>query len=406
MPELSVNPPLSKNTPFKLFWVVRLFSGIAFQMIAVAVGWQIYAITGNVFYLGIVGLVQFLPMFLLTLAVGHAADRYNRKLIICFCQIIQAAGVLFLAAGSFSGWLTKESILITVAAIGAARAFEGPTMSAIMPGLVSEKQFPRATSLAATSMQTSFIIGPALGGILYTAGPGVVYIVSGILLLSACFAILCIKHVHKTTNREPATLKSVFAGISFIRRKPEILGAISLDLFAVLLGGATALLPAFAHDILNTGPWGLGLLRSAPAAGALIMSVFITLRPLRHGVGKRMFAAVGIFGLATVIFAVSRSFWLSLGMLAILGAADMISVVIRSSLVQIKTPDEMRGRVSAVNSMFIGTSNQLGEFESGLTASWFGLVPAVLIGGIGTIAVVLIWMRLFPGLRDADKIEK
>ena len=398
--------PLGENTSFKLFWGGRMFSGMAYQMNAVAVGWQIYAITGKVFFLGLVGLAQFLPMFLLTLAVGHAADRYNRRVIVFLCQLTQAACALFLALGSFGGWLTKESILLTVTALGAARAFEGPTMSALMPGLVTEEQFPKAAALAASSMQTSFIIGPALGGVLYALGPGLVYSVSGGLLLAAAISVFLISHVHKSPKREPATLRSVFAGISFIRHKPEVLGAISLDLFAVLLGGATALLPAYAKDILRTGPWGLGLLRSSPAVGALLMSLYLLVRPLRARVGKIMFAAVGVFGLATILFALSRSFWLSLSALVVLGAADVISVVVRASLVQLKTPDNMRGRVSAVNSMFIGTSNQLGEFESGVTAAWFGLVPAVLIGGAGTILVVLLWMRLFPELLNADKIEK
>jgi MFS family permease len=345
-------------------------------------------------------------MFLLTLPVGNVADRYNRRLIVCACQIMQAAGVVFLAAGSHGGWLTKVSILAVVAAMGASHAFENPTMNALMPGLVDDKEFPRAAAVAASSMQTSFIIGPALGGVLYAFGAAVVYISAGALLVAACLMIFLIKHIHNVRDHEAATLKSVFAGISFIRGKPEVLGAISLDLFAVLLGGATALLPVFARDILKTGPWGLGILRSAPAAGALIMSLFLSFRPLNNKVGKKMFVAVVIFGLATILFALSKSFWLSAATLVVLGGADVISVVIRSSLVQMKTPDNMRGRVSAVNSMFIGTSNQLGEFESGLTASWFGTVPAVMIGGIGTLVVVALWMRFFPALLNADKIEK
>ena len=383
-----------------------MFAGIAYQMISVAVGWQIYALTGQVFYLGLIGLAQFLPMFLLTLAVGHAADRYNRKVIICSSLLAQTAGIAFLAAGSFAGWLTKEEILLMVVALGAARSFVNPTMNALMPGLVSEAEFPRAAAVAASSMQAAFIIGPALGGLLYAFGAGAVYGISALLVLASSVMVLFISHVHSTAKREPATLKSVFAGISFIRNKPEVLGAISLDLFAVLLGGATALLPAYARDILKTGPWALGLLRSAPAAGALLMSLFLSVRPLKGGVGKIMFRAVAVFGLVTMVFAVSRNFFLSLAALAVLGAADVISVVIRSSLVQLKTPDNMRGRVSAVNSLFIGTSNQLGEFESGVTAAWFGLVPAVLVGGAGTLLVVLLWMRFFPELLNADKIEK
>jgi MFS family permease len=394
------------NVPFRCFLAGRTFSGIAYQMISVAVGWQIYAITGQVFYLGLVGLAQFLPMFLLTLPVGHAADRYNRRLIICSCQLLQAAGVALLAAGSFGGWLTKEALLLIVVFLGAARAFEGPTMSAIMPGLVTAEEFPRAAAVAASSMQTAFIIGPAAGGLLYAFGAGIVYTVSAALLFLAAAAIFLIRHAHAVPRREPVTMQSVFAGISFIRHKPEVLGAISLDLFAVLLGGATALLPAYAKDILHTGPWGLGLLRSSPAAGALLMSLFLSFRPLRKNVGRIMFSGVGVFGAVTMVFALSRSFFLSMAALVLLGAADVISVVVRSSLVQIKTPDNMRGRVSAVNSLFIGTSNQLGEFESGVTAAFFGLVPAAVLGGAGTLVVVLLWMKLFPELLNADKIEK
>ena len=395
-----------KNASFRLFLLGRMFSGIAYQMTSVAVGWQIYAITGQVFYLGLVGLAQFLPMFLLTLVVGHTADRYNRRLIICTCQTLQACGALFLAVGSFHGWLTKEAILLTVMAMGAARSFENPTMNALFPGLVTAEEFPRAAAIAASSMQTAFIIGPALGGVLYVFGAGLVYSLVCLLVFAAAAMVFFISHPHATPRLEPVTLQSVFAGISFIRHKPEVLGAISLDLFAVLLGGATALLPAYAKDILHTGPWGLGLLRSSPAAGALLTSLYLSFRPLKRNVGRIMFKGVAVFGFVTMVFAVSRNFFLSMAALIVLGAADVISVVVRSSLVQLKTPDNMRGRVSAVNSLFIGTSNQLGEFESGTTAALFGLVPAALIGGAGTVVVVLLWMKFFPELLNADKIEK
>jgi MFS family permease len=255
-------------------------------------------------------------------------------------------------------------------------------------------------------MQTATIVGPALGGFLYVAGPAVVYAAAGVLFLAASVFIALIRIERVPSKHEPVSIRSLFAGISFIRSRKEILGAISLDLFAVLLGGATALLPIYARDILVTGPWGLGLLRSAPAVGALTMSVFLARRPLRHHVGRSMFIAVAVFGTATIIFALSTSFILSLISLVVLGASDVISVVIRHSLVQIETPDEMRGRVSAVNSMFIGTSNQLGEFESGITASLFGVVPAVLIGGISTIIIVIMWMRFFPQLARIDSLDR
>ena len=373
-------------------------------MQAVAVGWQIYALTGSTWYLGLVGLAQFLPMFLLTLAVGHVADRYDRRRIAALCQLVQGAALALLAAGSYHGVLGKEVILIIVFVAGAARAFEGPTMQALVPGLVPAELIPRASAWSASANQTASIVGPALGGVLYALGPTTVYATAGALFLAASSCIATIRLARVPKPREPVTLTSLFAGISFIRSRPEILGAISLDLFAVLLGGATALLPVYARDILSTGPMGLGLLRTSPALGALAMSVFLARTPLRHRVGRIMFTSVFIFGLGTIVFALSTSFTLSILALIVLGGADVISVVIRSSLVQIETPDEMRGRVSAVNSMFIGTSNQLGEFESGATAALFGTVPAVLIGGIGTLVVVLVWMRLFPKLAQVDTL--
>jgi len=371
----------------------------------VAEGWQIYALTRSAFYLGMVGLVQFLPMVLLTLVVGHVADRYNRRLIITICQVIEGAGVLVLAAGSHAGWLNKESILLIMFLLGAVRAFEGPTLQALMPNLVAGDLFPRAAAWVASVTQSAVMIGPALGGFLYVYGPTTVYSIIGLLFLSASLLILLLHYEPNAGVRHQFDLKSLFAGIAFIRSKPEILGAISLDLFAVLLGGATALLPVYAREILFVGPLGLGFLRAAPAAGALLMSIFLARRPFQGRVGKTMFGAVMVFGVGTIAFGISRSFVLSILALIILGAADIISVVIRATLVQLKTPDEMRGRVSAVNLLFIGTSNQLGEFESGLTASWFGVVPSVLIGGLGTMVVAGLWMRLFPALRKADRLE-
>jgi MFS family permease len=278
-------------------------------------------------------------------------------------------------------------------------------MQALMPNLVTAELFPRAAAWFASATQTAVVIGPAIGGFLYIFGPTSVYFAIGLLFLAASLLVVLVQARQASPKVDRADLQSLFAGIAFIRSKPEILGSISLDLFAVLLGGATALLPIYAREILNVGPVGLGILRAAPAVGALLMSVLLARRPLRHRVGQIMFMAVTVFGIATIGFAVSTSFVLSIAMLIILGAADVISVVVRSALVQLRTPDEMRGRVSAVNSMFIGTSNQLGEFESGLTASWFGTVPSVLIGGIGTIIVAAIWMRLFPALLNADRLE-
>lgn len=374
-------------------------------MLAVAVGWQIYALTKSPFFLGLVGLAHFLPMFLLTLIVGQAADRYERKKILSLCQFLQGAGAFVLAAGSYGGWLNKESILTIVFLFGAARAFELPTGQALMPNLVSRELLSRAIAWSTSFTVSAFIAGPALGGFLYAAGPFAAYMVMGALFWGASLIVSFIQVETSTLGREATGLQSVFAGIGFIRSKPEILGAISLDLFAVLLGGATALLPVYAREILSVGPWGLGILRSAPAVGALLMALNLANNPIRHKMGRTMFVAVIIFGAATTGFAVSTSFILSLGMLVILGAADVVSVVIRQSLVQMRTPDAMRGRVSAVNYLFVGTSNQLGEFESGVTAAWLGVVPAVLLGGLGTICVSLIWMRLFPSLLRADTPE-
>ncbi|WP_129127303.1 MFS transporter [Geomonas oryzae] len=404
--DTDMQPPQSVlgHEPFRLFWLARVCSSVALQMQAVAVGWQIYALTGSVFYLGLVGLAQFLPMFMLTLAVGHVADRYDRRRIAGACQVLEGAALFVLALGTWMGWLQKEGILAVVFVAGALRAFEGPTMLTLVPWLVPQHLIPRAQAWSASANQTASIAGPALGGLLYALGPTTVYGTAAALFFCASFLLSRIKVERAPAKREPATLTSLFAGIAFIKSRQEILGAISLDLFAVLLGGATALLPVFARDILHTGPLGLGLLRAAPALGALAVSLFLARNPLGGRVGRTMFASVFVFGAATIVFGLSSSFTLSMAALAVLGAADIVSVVIRSSLVQIETPDEMRGRVSAVNSMFIGTSNQLGEFESGVTAALFGTVPAVLIGGVGTMLVVLLWMRLFPRLLAVDRL--
>jgi MFS family permease len=398
-------PSVLRHRPFTLFWLARLSTTIAFQMQAVAVGWQVYDQTKSAFDLGLVGLAQFVPAVLLTLLVGHAADRYDRRLIVRVCQVIEGLAAATLAIGSAMGWLNTNAIFAIIFVVGAARAFEAPTMHALVPGLVPPSLLARAVAWSASANQTATITGPALGGFLYAIGPTTVYSTSAVLFLTASLSIALIRIARAAAIRAPVTLSSVFAGLAFIRGRPAVLGAISLDLFAVLLGGATALLPIYARDILETGPWGLGLLRSAPAIGALAMAVFLARRPLGGKVGRTMFAAVAVFGLATILFALSKSFVLSLAVLAVLGSSDAISVVIRNALVQLETPDEMRGRVSAVHSLFVGTSNQLGEFESGITAAWFGTVPAVLIGGIGTLIVVLIWMRVFPELRRFDRLE-
>jgi MFS family permease len=394
---------------FKKFWSARACTSLAFQMQGVAVGWQIYSITHSAFYLGLVGLAQFLPMFCLTLVVGHVADRYNRRRIILICQIIEGLAAAALAIGSIKGIHTKESILAIVFILGSSRAFEGPTLQALLPSLVTKSNLPRAFAWSSSAFQIASIAGPAIGGFLYSVHASVVYGLASCLFLTASIMIFSIPTTSASAQKKkkaPITAESVLAGIRYIKHKPIILGSISLDLFAVLFGGATALLPVFASDILHTGPWGLGLLRSAPSIGALAMSFYLIYHPLRREVGKKMFLAVALFGAMTIVFGLSQFFLLSLAALIILGAADMISVVIRQTLVQLGTPDAMRGRVSAVNSMFIGTSNQLGEFESGVTAALFGTVPAVVIGGAGTLLVVGLWARLFPELRKADRLKR
>lgn len=396
---------LSGHRPFVFFWFARVFSAIALQIFVVAVGWQIYALTGSAFSLGLVGLVQFLPILLLTLAVGHVADRYDRRAIVRICQAIMGGAVAVTALANFGGWLHPAGIFCAAAVIGASRSFEHPTMTALLPKLIDASLLPKAAAATASAMQTAFIIGPVIGGLLYTASPTAAYAVAASFFLSAAFFSALIDSRLTSSGPHPGSRDSLFSGITYIRSNPAILGAISLDLFSVLLGGAAALLPIYARDILHTGPWGLGVLRSAPAVGALFMSFILARRPVRNRIGHRMFAAVIVFGIATIIFGVSRSLILSLGALVALGAADVVSVVIRIPLVQIVTPDRMRGRVSAVNSLFVGTSNQLGEFESGVTAALFGTVPAVMIGGFGAIAVALVWMRLFPQLRNADRFE-
>jgi MFS family permease len=312
---------------------------------------------------------------------------------------------LTLFIGSSTDSVTREMIFILAFALGASRSFEMPATQALLPTIVPSALFPRAVASAQSAQQSATIVAPALGGFLYAFGSSWVYGPTVVLYVIACTLMLSLPARQTALNTGKATLDSLMAGIRFIRSRPDVLGAISLDLFAVLLGGATALLPVFAKDILLTGPWGLGLLRSAPAVGALGMSLWLAHFNVERNVGRVMFTAVGVFGVATIAFGLSTSFWFSMAVLVVLGAADMISMVIRASFVQLETPDEMRGRVSAVNGLFIGASNQLGEFESGLTAHWLGTVPAVVLGGVGTLAVTGIWIKLFPTLAKRDRMR-
>jgi MFS family permease len=388
------------------FWLARICSTLSFQMAGVAIGWQVYAMTHSTFALGMIGLVQFLPMLLLVVLVGHVADRFNRKTIISICQTLECATLLLLAGGSLLHRLHPVGIYCAVAAIGAARAFEAPSTQALIPQLVAAPRVPQAIAWTASATQTASIIGPAIGGLLYVFGAHVPLGLCAVLYATAATLNSTVRPRRRTGNKGAVSANSLFSGIHYIWERKNIFGAISLDLFAVLLGGATALLPAYARDILHTGPWGLGLLRLAPAVGALANSIILAHFPIRSRAGYRMFLAVFVFGLSKVGFALSHNLMLSLGFLVILGAADVTSVVVRASLVQLETPDHMRGRVSAVNSLFIGTSNQLGQFESGVTASWFGVIPATVLGGVGSILVALIWMGLFPGLRRLHTVSE
>ena len=391
---------LFRYRAFVQFWFAKNASSFGFQMMSVAVGWQVYDITHRALDLGLIGLVQFVPSVLLALPAGHVADQFDRRRIVAACQAVEWLAIALLAIFSLSGHLTETGILALVFLVGIAKSFEFPALQSMLPALVPMEVLPRAMAANAAAGQAAMIAGPALGGLLYVAGPGVVYGVSAVLYLVALVLISRLAYDHQPPRREPATLKTLFAGIHFIRNRPAVFGVISLDLFAVLLGGVTALLPIFAKDILHTGPWGLGVLRAAPAVGALLMSLWLSRHTLERRVGPIMFASVAGFGVATLVFAVSNVLWLSVVALFALGAFDMVSMVIRGALVQLETPDDMRGRVSAVNAIFINTSNQLGEFESGLLAAALGAINAALIGGIGTLVVVGLWMWWFPSLRQ------
>ena len=375
------------------------------QMLMVAVAWHMYDITSSAWDLGLVGLFQFVPALLMTLPAGHLADRVHRGRIFACCMALQAAVATLMLVSTSQGFATRELILGLAVVLGVARAFQMPAQQALIPLLVPASLLPRAFAISSTGMEMAIIGGPALGGLLYALGPRYVYVTCMALLLSASALTLLVHYRHKPPQAA-ATWQSLFAGIGFVWRRKVILGATSLDLFAVLLGGATALLPIYAKDILHTGPAGLGLLRSAPAVGALAMSLVLTRWPLRRKVGPRLLMAVGVFGLAMLVFGLSTSFWLSMLALVVTGAADCVSVVTRNTLVQLETPDEMRGRVSAVNSIFIGASNQLGEFESGATAALWGPVGSVVMGGVGTMVVAGLWFRLFPALAQRDHMEK
>ena len=396
---------LLRHPPLLLLSIARSMSELAWQIATVAIGWQVYLLTDSAFALGLVGLVQFVPSALLVFVAGHAADRYDRRRVLQLCQAAQGAAAAYLCARSLGGSLTAPEIFAVLLVFGVAGAFESPASAALLPAVAPEGMLQRATALSTGAWQVAAISGPAIGGLAYAVSPAAPYLVMVVAWLLAVLANGAIQLPRTIVTDDPPTIAKLFAGIPFVWNNPAILGTISLDLFAVLLGGATALLPIYAKDILHSGPWALGVMRAAPAVGALLMTAILTRYPLNHSVGLRMFQAVIAFGFFTVVFAVSQNVWLSIAALAAMGAADAISVVIRVSLVQLSTPDDMRGRVSAVNFLFIHASNQLGEFESGMTAALFGAMPAALLGGVGTIVVALLWMKLFPSLRNVQRLE-
>jgi MFS family permease len=391
---------------FAFFQLARFCIVLATEMQSVAVAWQIYEITKRPLDLGFVGLAQFLPGVVLFLVSGHVADRYERRkvIVLCYAGFTLCSALLLLAA-------TREThsvypIYAVLLLLGVVRSFNAPVSRAILPQLVAETHFPNAVAWASSVFQCATILGPSLGGLVYAIahGPAVVYAIAASVGLVASLVTLQIKTQSQTRSREPLTPTAVLAGFHYIWRQKLVLGSISLDLFGVLLGGAVALLPVYAREILMTGPWGLGILRTAPAVGAGAMAVYLAHQPLRRRAGATMLWCVAGFGAFTILFGVSRSLALSLIALALVGASDVVSVIIRATLIQTATPDEMRGRVNAVDMVFVGASNELGQFESGLTAHWFGTVPAVVLGGIGTLLVTAVWAWCFPELRKADQL--
>jgi MFS family permease len=395
-----------RDRDFSFFISSRFLATVAMQVQSVAIGWQIYDIERTPLALGLVGLCQFAPMFLLTLPAGEISDRFDQRRVLALSlMLLGTCSALFLLLSLFE---PHHAVLFYAVLVlfGAARGFSGPSSQSLLAFLVPPERLAKSIALSSSAFTVAVIAGPALGGLLFATGPIATYTVcvAGFLVAALLVTTLGGRRLDRSVKSDTSRWERVVEGISFVRERPIILGAISLDLFAVLLGGAVALLPVFARDILHSGPLGLGFLRSAPAVGAALTALTLSRRPILRRSGTRMFAAVAVFGLATVAFGLSHNFYLSLVALFIVGASDMVSVNVRQSLINFATPDQMRGRVGAVSMLFIGASNELGEFESGITASWFGTVPAVIFGGAGTLAVVGIWMGLFPRLRTVDKL--
>ena len=400
-------PTVYRQRDFVFFGAARFLLTCAMQIQSVAIGWQIYDMQRTPLALGLVGLCQFAPMFLLTLPAGELSDRFDQRRVLAAALVVQGlCSALFLGL-SLAGVTNAAAYYAVLVLFGAGRGFSSPSGQSLLAFLVPREKLARAIALNSSIFTIAVIAGPALGGFIYVFGHAVTYsvCVAGFLLAAGLITTLGGRRNEGPVANEATRLARVVEGVRFVRNRPVVFGAISLDLFAVLLGGASALLPVFARDILHVGPIGLGLLRSAPAAGAAVVALALAYKPIERGTGIKMFAAVAVFGIATIVFGLSRNFALSLAALFVLGASDMISVFVRSALINYATPDEMRGRVGAVSMLFIGASNELGEFESGITAALFGTIPAVIIGGLGTLGVVALWMKLFPPLRTVDRLS-
>ncbi len=398
-------PALIAQRPFALLWLARVAATVGYQMMMLLFAWELYALTGSALDLGLVGLIQFVPAVVLTLVIGHIADRYERRQIVRLAQGVYALIAFAVLWTLARHTLSRDLLFVAVFALGTARAFEMPTIHALVPALVPEPLMPRAIAAWTLANQTAVVCGPVLGGMIYALSPFVVTALCGIFFLTAMLLVSLVRPGKAEKMPGPPPLTSILAGLRFILVNRRLSGIITLDLFVVILGGATALLPIFARDILHAGPTGLGLLRSAPAIGALITSAALSKYPIERHIGRRMFQAVAVYGIATLCFGLSTWLPFSLLALAVLGAADAVSVVIRFSLVQIETPDAMRGRVSAINYLFVGSSNTLGEFESGAVAAWLGAVGSVLIGGAGALLVACVWRLLYPELRAIDRFQ-
>jgi MFS family permease len=394
-----------RHRSYALFFSSRFLAAFAIQIVSVSVGWQMYEVTRNTLYLGLIGLVQFLPALLLILVTGSVADRYNRRVIVSACMVLAAISAAALLGLTLAGAFEPLPVFIILVLFGIERAFMGPAVQSLAPNLVPEKDLANAIAWNSSSWQTASIIGPVAGGLLYGLGASVAYSVALAMFVIGALLVSIIPKPAQRTSSKATSWTEILAGFSFIRREKVVLGAISLDLFAVLLGGAVALMPVFATDVLALGPLGLGLLRSAPGVGAIIVAIWLAFRPIHHNAGIAMFVGVALFGLGTAVFGLSQTPWISVTALAVMGAADMISVYVRETLIALWTPDEVRGRVNAVNSVFIGASNELGEFRAGTMAHVIGAVPAVVIGGFGTLAVAVIWSLGFPQLRKIDSLQ-